>query len=44
MVLVGTGGVNHEQVVNFAGKYFDDWGPYIGPGTPTFERQVFDSS
>ena len=38
MVLVGTGGVNHEQVVDFAGKYFDDWGSYIGPGTPTFER------
>jgi len=40
MVLVGTGGVNHAQVVDFAGKYFDDWGPYIGPGTPTFEREA----
>jgi len=40
MILVATGGVDHDHVVALANKYFTRNDKYIGPGTPTFERDV----
>jgi len=40
MILVAAGGVDHDQVVNWAEQYFYRSDPYIGPGTPTFEREA----
>ena len=40
MILVATGGVDHDHVVALAKKYFTRSDKYIGPGTPTFERDV----
>lgn len=40
MILVATGGVDHDHVVALANKFFTRNDKYIGPGTPTFERDV----
>ena len=41
MVLVATGAVaDHEEIVELAKQYFTRSDSYVGPGTPTFERQA----
>lgn len=39
-ILVAAGGVDHDEVVKYAKEYFPRSDPYIGPGTPTFERDA----
>ena len=41
MVLVATGAVDHDQVVELAKDCFTRRDVYRGPGTPTFERNAF---
>ena len=40
MILVAAGGVDHDDVVEYANKCFTRTDPYVGPGTPTFDREA----